>query len=146
MAALGKRQDPYAGYNFRVEIKGLIVAGFTEVNGLQVEIEVKEYQEGGLNAYIHKLPGVTRYPSNLILKRGITSDDLLWKWHYDVTQGRIKRSNGSVILFNDAGEEKIRWNFLNAYPIRWIGPQFNANSASVAVETIELVHTGMVKA
>jgi len=45
----GLRKDPYAGFNFLVEIDGLLVGGFTEVTGLQVETESHDYREGGLN-------------------------------------------------------------------------------------------------
>jgi phage tail-like protein len=134
------------GYNFYVEIAGLVVGGFMEVSGLQVEVEVKDYQEGGQNAYVHKLPGAARYPSNLVLKRGLTDADVLWKWHQDVARGKVVRKNGSIILMNDAGKETWRWNFSNAYPVKWIGPQFNATASTVAFESLELVHTGIEKA
>ena len=69
---LGIRNDPYLGFKFLVEIEGLVVGGFSEVTGLQVETEVETYREGGLNEYVHKLAGPTRYPSNLVLKHGMT--------------------------------------------------------------------------
>lgn len=144
--AVGERSDPYLGFNFLVEIQGIAIAGFMEVSGLQVEVEVHDYREGGLNEYIHKLPGPTRYPSNLVLKRGITDVDALWKWHQDVTQGKIERKNGSIVLMNSAGEEKWRWNFVEAYPVRWVGPDLRASAAEVAVETMELAHRGLSKA
>lgn len=144
--AVGDRSDPYLGFNFLVEIQGIAVAGFMEVSGLQVEVEVHDYREGGLNEYIHKLPGPTRYPSNIVLKRGITDVDALWKWHQDVTQGKIERKNGSIVLMNSAGEEKWRWNFVEAIPVRWAGPDLRASAAEVAVETLELVHRGLSKA
>ena len=37
------------------------------------------------------------------------------------------------------------WNFQNAYPVKWSGPALNAESTNVAVETVELVHQGIVK-
>ena len=56
--ALGIRpRDPYQGFNFLIEIEGLLTGGFSEVTGLESEIEVEEYREGGLNQYIHQLPG-----------------------------------------------------------------------------------------
>ena len=61
--ALALRLDPYLGFRFLVEIQGLIVAGFSEVGGLQAEIETFEYREGGLNDYAHHLPGPVRYPN-----------------------------------------------------------------------------------
>ena len=142
----GHRQDPYLTFNFQVEIQGLVVGGFSEVSGLQVEIEVEDYREGGLNDYIHKLAGPTRYPSNLVLKHGLTDVDGLWKWQLEGTQGVIKRKNGSIVLLDSTGEERWRWNFSGAYPVRWVGPELRAGTADVAVETIELVHRGLTKA
>ena len=49
--------QPYLTFNFAVEIEGLLVGGFTEVSGLESEIEVEEYREGGVNGFVHKLPG-----------------------------------------------------------------------------------------
>lgn len=141
--ALGRRDDPFLGLNFLVEISGLVVAGFSEVSGLQSEIEVKEYREGGVNAYMHKFAGPTRYASNLTLKRGIVSDNTLWGWYFGVTQGVIARLIGSVVLLDNAGSEARRWVFVDAYPVKWLGPSLNAASANVAVETIELVHRGL---
>jgi len=61
---LGIRNDPYMAFNFLVEIEGLVVGGFTEVTGLQIETVVETYREGGLNEYEHKLAGPTRYPTS----------------------------------------------------------------------------------
>jgi len=142
----GTRNDPYMGFKFVVELGGVVVAGFSEVTGLQVEVEVQEYREGGLNEYMHKRVGPTRYPSNLVLKHGITDKRELWKWHQDVAHGKVERKNGSIILLSPAGDEVWRWNFEGAYPVRWNGPDLRANTAEVAVETLELVHRGITLA
>jgi len=141
--AINSRNDPFMGFNFIVEIKGVTVGGFSEVTGLQVEVELQEYREGGLNEYIHKLAGPTRYPSNLILKHGITDKQELWAWHLDVRKGIFTRKNGAIILLNTSGTEVWRWNFVDAYPSRWSGPDLRANASEVAVETLELVHRGL---
>ncbi len=142
---LGTRNDPYMAFNFLVEIKGLVVGGFTEVTGLQVEVEVQEYREGGLNEYIHKLPGPSRYPQNLVLKHGLTDIETLWAWHQDVIHGIIARQNGTIYLLDSMGLPAMWWDFQKAYPVKWLGPELRANSATVAVETIELVHQGIIK-
>jgi len=143
---VGKRTDPYLSFNFLVEIENVVVAGFSEVTGLQVETEIKEYREGGLNDYMHRFAGPTRYSTNLILKRGLTDADTLIAWHRDVTQGIIKRKNGSIVLLDITGEERWRWNFIEAYPVKWIGPNLRATASEVAVETLELAHNGISKA
>ena len=142
---LGGRKDPFLGYNFAVEIEGLVAGGFSEVSGLQTEIEVQEYREGGVNEYIHKRAGPAKYPSNLVLKRGITDVRTLWNWYWDVAQGKIERKNVSVLLMDSAGQEKLRWNFEKAYPVKWVGPDLKGTTSEVAVETLELAHHGLAK-
>lgn len=142
---LGVRNDPYAAFNFFVEIEGLIIGGFSEVNGLQVETVVEDYQEGGQNEYVHKLPGPARYPSNLVLKRGLTDIETFWSWHQDVIAGTIRRKNGTIYLLDGQGLPAMWWDFKQAYPVKWSGPDLKADSNAVAVETIELVHRGISK-
>lgn len=144
--ALGKRNDPYTAFNFHVELQGLVVAGFSEVSGLQGEVEVVEYREGGVNEYLHKFPGPLKYPSNLVLKRGIGDGDTLWSWFDETSRGQIKRRNGSILLLDSAGQPSVRWNFVDAYPVRWSGPELKADSSLIAIESLELVHRGLSRA
>jgi phage tail-like protein len=142
--ALGDRADPYLGYRFGIEIEGLIVGGFSEVSGLQVVVETEDYQEGGVNDYTHKLPKAINYPS-LVLKRGITDADVLWKWQRSIGKLRtkIERKTVRIILLDGEGREKISWRCLHAYPVKWTGPELNASRNSVAFETLELAHCGI---
>ena len=124
-----------------VEIDGLLVAGFSEVSGLSAETEVHEYAEGGLNQYVHRFPSHTRF-APIVLKRGLTLTNDLWNWYADVIEGKIKRKNGAIILFDPTFLEFRRWNFYEAYPIKWTGPDLNATSSEIAFESIELAHNG----
>jgi phage tail-like protein len=143
--SLGIRNDPYLAFGFLVEVEGLLVGGFSEVSGLQVETVVETYREGGVNEYEHKLAGATRYPSNLILRHGVTDIGTLWAWHRDITQGVVERKNGTVYLLDQQRRPVMWWDFLEAYPVRWTGPELRADSNTVAVEAIELVHRGLSK-
>ncbi len=136
--------DPYKVFKFRIEISGLQVGAFSEVTGLESRTEIDDYREGGVNNYVHKIAKETRYP-NLILKRGITDVDELWQWHQDVVSGFIERKSVSVILQDAQGQDKLRWNFINAYPVKWNGTDLNATGNSVFVESIELAHNGFTR-
>lgn len=144
MPASMRKNDPFLSYRFRVEIKGVEVAGFSEVTGLQAEVEVFDYREGGRNNFIHKLAGPVRYPSNLILKHGLMDADSIWRWEQQMLSGDIARHNVSIILMDSAGQDKWRWDFQDAYPVRWSGPDLRAGSAEVAIETLELAHRGLM--
>jgi phage tail-like protein len=141
--AIGERKDPFLGFNFSVEVEGLVVGGFSEVSGLQAEVEIQDYREGGVNEFIHRRAGPIRYPSTLVLKKGMTDASGLFSWYRNVMQGKVERKNLSVILLNSQGEEKVRWNFRNAYPVKWVGPDLRAASSELAVESVELAHQGL---
>jgi phage tail-like protein len=85
-----------------------------------------------------------KYPSNLVLKHGLMYADDIWKWEQQMLQGDIQRHNVSIILMDSAGQDKWRWEFQDAYPVRWSGPDFRAGSAEVAIETLELAHRGLL--
>jgi len=141
---LGMRIDPALAHSFSVEIDGLIVGGFTEVSGLNASVQMVNIPDGGQNQYIEQRIGSTRYPT-LVLKRGITTSDMLWMWHRNVMSGTIRRRNGSVVLMTKNLLELWRWNFREAYPIAWNGPNLHADAGAVALESIELVHRGITK-
>jgi phage tail-like protein len=142
--APGTRKDPLLDYNFAVEIEGLVTGGFSEVSGLELELEVEDYREGGVNGFIHKRAGPAKYASNLILKRGISDVKVLWNWYWDVVQGTVERKNISILLMDESGEEKRRWDFADAYPVKWTGPELKANVNEVAIEALELAHNGLM--
>lgn len=141
--ARGIDKDPYLSFRFRAEIDSLVVSGFNEVTGLTFETNVETFREGGVNAQEWQLAGPTKFPSKLVLKRGLADADALWSWYQDVMNGRIRRKNVTIILLNYADEEKWRWVFLKACPVKWTGPEFRAHTAAVAFESVELVHQGL---
>ena len=139
------RTDPYRGFNFLVEIDGITQAGFSEVSGLDATTDPVDYREGNDPNHVRKLSGLNKY-SPITLKRGITDSDELWKWRKTVLNGKAERKNGSIVLLDEAGAEKLRWNFVNAWPSKWTGPALNATSTAVAIETLEITHEEVTKA
>jgi phage tail-like protein len=133
--------DPYFGFRFRVEILGLQVGGFSQVSGLDREIQLEDFREGGLNDYTHKLVTVTKY-QNLSLKRGICDAVDLWQWHQDVINGKIERRQINVVLTDAEGNPQWRWVFEKAYPVKWSGAELNASTSTVFVESVEFAHNG----
>jgi phage tail-like protein len=145
--ATGQRKDPYGNFNFLVEIDGITRAAFHEASGFDSSIDIIEHREGGENITNRKLPGMAKF-SNITLKWGVTDDHDLYDWHKQWLKGdpAAKRKNGSVILLDRQGQEKIRWNFFNAWPSKWTGPSFTAEGNDIAIETLELAHEGIERA
>ncbi len=140
---VGARKDPYKAYNFLVEIDGITRAGFRECSGLDSAQDPIEYREGNEKYLtVRKLTGLVKY-SNISLKYGITEDQDLWDWRTKAVEGEVERKNGSIVLLDDLGEEKRRWNFREAWPTKWTGASFNATGNEVAIETLEIAHEGI---
>jgi phage tail-like protein len=117
-------------------------AVFTEVSGLQVEMQTTDYEEGGTNNFVHRLPGRLKV-GNVTLKRGMTVSNAFLKWCMKTGIGGLQRENVTVALYDSLGKAVVRWHFNNAYPVKWTGPQFTADSTAIAIESIELTHEGL---
>jgi len=137
MAETGSRNDPYSAFNFLVEIDSVIVAGFSEVGGLDTTTDPIEYRNGNEDITVRKLPGLRKY-ANITLKRGYTNSKELWLWRKTVIEGKTQRASGSIVLLNEAREEALRWNFREGWPTKWTGPAMNAKNNEVAIESLEI--------
>ena len=136
-------RDPGYSWRFYVEIQGLIVGKFLECGGISLEREVKEYQEGGVNDFVHKFPGRVKY-SDITLKRGISFSRELFEWfRKGIYDGNVSRVNMSIILGNDEGLKVKQWDVCSAFPVKWQGPDMNTTTIQTAVETIVLAHHGI---
>jgi len=145
MAQDGDRRDPYAGFNFRMEIDGVEVAGFKEVSGLEMTTEVIEYAEGdGQNSRIRKIPGRTNF-GNITFKRGIVEGVDLWEWCKTVRDypREIERKSVTINLLDNSGEPQKTYTLLEAWPIRYTVDGFDATSDDLAMEEIEFAYENL---
>ncbi len=145
--ATGTRVDPYSGYNFKVEWDGIIQAGFKTCAGLEFSQDPATYREGtDATLEMRKLSGLIT-SSNITLARGLADKSELWDWREMVMKGKLAqaRKNISIVLMDDEGNEKVRWDLRECWPTKWSGPSLDATSGEVAVETLEIAHEGLTK-
>ncbi len=147
MPTTGERNDPFFAFRFEVRLNQMPVAGFSEVSGLTTDTNVTEYREGdesnhGINT-MRKLVGLVKY-NNVVLKRGWTKDASLWAWRKSVLDGKTQRQSGSIALLDEDRNKVLSWSFHDGWPVKLEGPAFNAKTSEVAIETLEIVHEGLV--
>ncbi|HEC97723.1 MAG TPA: phage tail protein [Nitrospirae bacterium] len=137
------RPDPYRQFRFRVEIDGITQAGFNECSFADTTTDPVEYREGDEPPVSRKLSGLTKY-GNITLKWGITDSMDLYNWRQQVidTGAEGARKNISIILIDEAGADKARWNIGRAWPTKYDPTDFSAKGNEVAIETMEIVHEG----
>ena len=114
---------------------------FTSCSGLEIKIDVLEYPEGGNNEFVHQLPGQVSYPK-LILERGLTNEDAVLQW-FNATRSQAQLKEVTV-TFQTHMQQPIRtFTFADAFPVRWTGYPAHAGSSTIAVETLEIAHSGL---
>jgi phage tail-like protein len=134
-------RDPLIGAHFALDVDGVVSAFFAEASGFNNKSEVVTHSavdEKGKQV-LHKIPGNLSY-DDLVLRRGITDSVALWEWRKKVIDGDVihARANGSVIMYNQHGDEMARWNFVNGWPSGWKGPDVKADDNAVALEEVTI--------
>ena len=142
MAESGNRSDPIPSFRFTVRFDSLPPLGFSDCTGLQLETEVQEYHEGGLNTHSWKFATRSKQ-GNLTLKRGIV-DAVMWAWYLAIMRGSMQFRNGTVTVQDPSGgSDVMEFQVLQAFPVKWVGPDLSASQNNLAVETLEFAHQGM---
>ncbi len=142
------REDPYAGHNFEIIINGIsddgraVKGSFAEVSGLEGAQDPIEYRNGSEDITVRKIQGLKKF-TNITLKRGVIGDLALWNWILEGMNGTVHRTEGSIVLLDEARNEVMRWNFKRAWPCKWTGPGLNAKNNEIAMETLEICHEGL---
>lgn len=115
-------------------------AAFQEASGIDPHLETGEAVEGGVNTYVHALPGTAKV-RNLVLKRGyVTQGSALADWAVQTVESTldapIVTQNLVVALLGPNGAPLMRWRFTGAWPVKWVTG--GADGGMVLTETLEI--------
>jgi phage tail-like protein len=143
---MASAKKPRPTNHFKLTIGGREAVGmFREVSGLDSEQDIVEHKEGDANGHpvTLKVPGNVKW-SNVELKRGIDTDQTLWKWRHQVeTEGPdAARTDCTLELIDYDGSAIVTYTILQAWPSKYTGVAMNAGSNEVAVESVTLAHEG----
>jgi len=140
------RTDPYRNFRFRVEIDGITTAAFSEATIPDSTTDPVEYREGTDPTTQKKLSGLTKY-GNVTLKKGLSGSMEIYEWRKQVEQGgaAVARKNLSLVLIDEMGDDKARWNIYEAWPTKYDPSDFSAKGNEVIIETLEIVHEGITR-
>ena len=124
-------------FRFVVSFDGEAIGAFTECALPSVEWETEEIKEGGLNAYVHQLPG-RRKATKVTLKNGVGVSKTVDDWFLDILNGEISRRKVSISLLDLRHESMMTWDLENAYPTKLMGPSLKAEDNTIAIQELEL--------
>lgn len=142
----GQRNDPYKNFKFRVEIDGITTAAFSEATIPDSTTDSFDYREGTDPTHQRKLSGLNKY-GNITLKKGLTDSLELYNWKKQIEQTGAgnARKNISLILIDEEGNDKARWDILEAWPTKYDPSDFSAKGNEVVIESLEIVHEGVTR-
>lgn len=135
--------DPATGLRFQVSVDHVDIGSFTACEGLGAEYEVFEYQEGGENTFVHRLPGRLKYTTVKLTRPVDGNSGALAAWFASLKTS-TQRKTASITALDAAGREIASWQLDGVYPTRWTGPAFSVDGQGVAKETLELAHHGFI--
>jgi len=134
---------PLPVFHFQVDWGGT-KAAFSEVTGLNIEVQVIEYRHGLDRDYsTTKMPGIKKY-GNITLKRGVfKGDNEYYEWLNSIALNQVVRRDITISLMNEKHEPVMVWKVKKAWPTKLTSPDLKASGNEVAIESMELAHEGI---
>jgi phage tail-like protein len=138
------RERPYNRFNFLVDLGDGNTegpdAGFAEVSGLGMQVEVIEYRNGNSRENEPmKITGLSRV-GDVTLRRGLIGSLRLYQWIDQIRngdQGALR--NVTIQLQNEDHTSVVQtWKLLRARIVKHTSGPFNAKGGDVAMEEMVL--------
>jgi phage tail-like protein len=149
MPGLSHTNDPFIGNRFYLDLGSDVgVAAIQEVSGLDFETDVAETTATLASGKIIpiKTPGAVPLKSGKLTLKYITfKDDPAATWRANVIAGKMAdaRKNISLIIYDLMGEEKLRFNFADAWPSKRAFSNFSTKSNEPVTVTLTIEHNGV---
>lgn len=144
--ASGRESDPLIGYQFELDLAGMVVGYFMDVSGIGSENEVVEHKvvDKAGREKVQMIPGRIKW-ERVVLKRGITDSMQMWDWRQMVVDGKIgeARKPVSIKMYDRNYELMAQWDLEFAWPSKISGPSIKSDGNEVALEELTLVHEGL---
>ena len=136
------RDRPCVQFNFLVDLGDGNTegpeAGFAEVSGLSMEVELIEYRNGNSREnQVMKLPGLAKV-GNVTLRRGLIGSLALWRWIDQVRNGDAGALRTVTIQLQNEDRSAIvqTWRLLRARIVKHTSGPLNAKGNDIAVEEV----------
>jgi phage tail-like protein len=136
---------------FHVTVDGVDLGGWARCSGLSVDFKPEPWLEGGNYQHVTYLPGQIEYQP-ITLQRAMNAQDtprvqawLSSKAHSWVNANSSGGGGTAQITLYDSQAVKVAtWSLRNVYPSKWDGPELDARTLGVAIESLQLVHEGFL--
>jgi phage tail-like protein len=147
MASTASKSTVISSSHFVISIDGNDVAIFSDLSGINSEVEPVEYiasdEQGNV---IHTKQFGKVKPPKVTLKRGLDGSKAIWAWHEAVLSGDVTALRTCALKImssatKDGKEPVVQITYVleNAWPCKVDIAGMKAGSTEVIMETVELV-------
>ncbi len=149
---------PLTKMNFLVRVANVEgTAAFSQVTGIDASVDVIEFRQGNANSLAPvKIPGLVKH-GNITLRFGYTLDSAFKTWIQECVsevRGEMPRNDVQIELIdiNGGSPQTLAtaitgtrvWLLTNAWVTKYTGPELDAKTSDVAIETVELAYEELV--
>ncbi len=136
--------DPAVALRFKLSLDDQNIGWWNSFEGLGMETAIEQREEGGNNAWVHQLPTRLKF-SNVKLTRPINAESSkVASWFMNIARRAERKSTAQIQAVDGNNKVIAQWSLLGVVPVRWTGPSFKVDQASVATETLELAYHGFL--
>ena len=144
---------------FYLELDGLEELIIKKVSGIQITLETagdsKPYgvSKGGKSEMQATVTGISNSKVTAEFVSTV-DDDRLMRWYEEShsepikgggTSNKGELKTGSIVLYNQGGEEAARWNLKGIMPQTYKSSKMEAGSTNLASETMELIYHSILR-
>ena len=149
---------PLTKMNFLVRVSNVEgTAAFSQVTGIDASVDVIEFRQGNANSLAPvKIPGLVKH-GNITLRFGYTLDSAFKTWIQECvseTRGEMPRNDVQIELIdiNGGAPQALAtavtgtrvWLLTQAWVTKYTGPELDAKTSDVAIESVELAYEELV--
>lgn len=129
-------------FHFSVQWGGSKIA-FTEVSGLNKEMDIIEYRVGSSPEFFkRKMPGLQKN-GNITLKRGVfANDNEFFQWYNSVAMNQVERRDIIISLLDEKHEPKVIWKVRSCFIASLKCTDMKADANEIAIETVDIANHG----
>jgi phage tail-like protein len=133
---------PLPKFHFSVQWGGSKIA-FTEVSGLNKEMDIIEHRVGSSPEFFKKaMPGLQKN-GKITLKRGVfINDNEFFDWYNSVALNTVQRRDVIISLLDETHAPRVVWKVKDCFITALKCTDLKSDVNEAAIDTVELANNG----
>jgi phage tail-like protein len=119
------------------------LGSWSKVSGLKVTWDVCQFKAGDNNDMFTYV-GDPKY-DKIRLSRAVCYDSQIVQQWLASQAGKHEPLSGTIMLIDSLGLKLVGWELKHFFPVGWSVTDLDAGRTEVAIETLDLVHTGFLE-